>query len=120
MSIVKTANETEFFECDCHSDEHTIKFVYDEENNEFYLSVYLNQYRNLLQRIWVAIKYVFGYKSRYGDWDCWTLQEQDVVRLKKVLNLVKERKYAKYFANVNGKLIYARDYKAWLKKLEEL
>ena len=85
--------KSEFFDCLCHSDEHVIIFRYFDDNNddlkEFYLSVYLNQYRSLFKRIWVAVKYIFGYKCKYGHWDCWTLKSGDADRMIKLLEKFK-------------------------------
>jgi hypothetical protein len=78
--------ETEFFECACHSDEHTLKFSYDPEDNELYTSVYLCQYRNFFRHVWVAVRYVLGYRSKYGHWDCFTMQPDDALRLRGLLD----------------------------------
>jgi len=32
--------ESTFFECQCSSSEHTLKFIYDEEDRELYTSIY--------------------------------------------------------------------------------
>jgi len=77
---------SEFFECKCDSDEHTVRFVLDKEDKEIYLSVYLNQYRWWYQRVWVAIKYVFGYKCLYGHWDVTMFKEKDTLRLRDMCN----------------------------------
>ena len=68
-----------FLQCTCHSDEHTLRW--DIEDDELYASVFLHQYRNIFSRIWVAIKYVFGYKCKYGHWDCFTLRPSDVAKM---------------------------------------
>lgn len=81
---------TEFFECACYSDEHTLKFSYDPDENELFASVYLNQYRHFWKRIWVAVKYVFGYRSKYGHWDCFLLRPEDADRLKALLDKLVE------------------------------
>ncbi len=81
---------TEFFECACHSDEHTLKFSYDPDENELFTSVYLNQYRHIWKRIWGAIKYVFGYPSKYGHWDCFLLRTEDAARLRSLIDRVIE------------------------------
>ncbi len=60
---------TEYFECDCNSPEHTLVFTLDREDNEIYTSVFLNQYRPWWHRIWIATKYVFGYKCIYGHFE---------------------------------------------------
>lgn len=85
--IVKEQEDEMYFDCVCHSLDHTIHFqIYeDEEDIELYLQVQLINYRNIFKRIIVAIKYIFGYKCRYGHWDCWTLRNQDSSRLKSIL-----------------------------------
>jgi len=77
--------KSEFFECQCHSDEHTLKFTWNEEDNEIYTSVFLDDYRNFFQRVKVAAKYIFGYKCKYGHWDCFVLKPEDAGRLKELL-----------------------------------
>lgn len=72
---------TEHFECDCHSPEHTLRFTLDQEYNEIYTEVFLNQYRPWWKRIWIAVKYVFGYKCMYGHFDCFMMQRADAGRL---------------------------------------
>jgi hypothetical protein len=79
---------TEFFECACFSDEHTLKFSYDPDENELYTSVYLNQYRSIWKRIWVAIRYVCGYRTKYGHWDCFILRAEDAIRLRSLVDRV--------------------------------
>jgi len=82
----------EHFRCYCNSPEHTIVFDLDKDEDsdqpipEMYLSVYLNQYRNIFKRIWIAIKYVFGYKCMYGHWDCWIMRQEDAERLRDLLD----------------------------------
>lgn len=76
--------DTEFFECICLSDEHTLKFTldfYDPNDIELYTSVFLSQCHNLFGRLWIAIKYVFGYKCKYGHWDYTILKVEDTDRL---------------------------------------
>lgn len=75
-------DDTYYFECDCGSSEHTIRFTLDKEDPTIYTSVFLNQYRSLWERVWVALKYVFGYKCRYGHWDCWSMRDSDARKLR--------------------------------------
>lgn len=79
--------QTEFFECRCHSDEHLVVFHYDPDEGDFYLEVHLSN-NSFYQRIWQAIKHIFGYKCKYGCFDCWTLDENDAERL---MNLLKKK-----------------------------
>ena len=74
------------FYCDLNSPEHVFRFVVSppvsgEEETELYLEVFLHQYRSFFQRLVVAVKYLFGYKSKYGHWDITTLSKDDVQRL---------------------------------------
>ncbi len=80
-----------YFECECFSDEHTLKFTFDKENKELYTSVFLFNYEPIWKRIWTAIKYVFGYKSKYGDWDSFSMRIEDADKL---IGLLEEFKKA--------------------------
>jgi len=73
---------THYFDCGCGSFEHTIRFSLNKEEGEIYTDVFLNQYRHFWKRVWIGIKYAFGYKCRYGHWDCWILDKSDVTRLR--------------------------------------
>ena len=61
--------ESMIFICECHSYDHQAIFSKDEENKQLFVSIHLNTNRNFFKRIWYAMKYVFGYKSKFGDWD---------------------------------------------------
>lgn len=80
-----------YFECECHSDEHMLKFKFfpDDEDPMLYASVYLRHWQPWYKRVWVAIKYVFGYKSKYGDFDCFSMNKEDA---NKFYNLAKKYK----------------------------
>ena len=80
--------QTHYFDCKCTSPEHTLRFVYDPQDNEIYTEVFLCQYRNPFQRIWTALKYVFGFKCKFGHWDCWLMQDEDCKRLVELVNRV--------------------------------
>lgn len=83
---------THYIECDCNSNEHVLRFTIDlDENDEYpmphvYTSLFLNQYRPWYARIWVALKYVFGYNCKYGHWDCTSLAVDKVNNLRDLLN----------------------------------
>jgi hypothetical protein len=76
-----------YFECACFSDEHTLKFTLDkdEEDPEIYTTVFLRHWNPWYRRVWIAIKYVFGYKCKYGHFDCFIMQPDDAKRLKGIL-----------------------------------
>jgi len=75
-------DQTEFFECVCGTNEHTIVFkISDSDPVELYTSVFLNQYHNFFGRLWIAVKYLFGYKCKDGHWDCTLIKLEDADRL---------------------------------------
>jgi len=78
-----------YFDCACGSSEHTLRFVLDSDNNTIYTLVFLNQYRGFWKRLLVAIKYLFGYKCKYGHWDEWILKPEDVTEITLLLNKIK-------------------------------
>ena len=57
--------------CDCGDCEHQLILYHNKEEDleEYFLEIHLVTYENIFQRILAAIKYIFGYKSKYGDWD---------------------------------------------------
>jgi len=73
---------THYFECECGADEHTLRFVLDKEDPRIYTSIFLHQYRPGWKRVWTGIKYILGYKSKYGHWSVWELRDEDVKRLR--------------------------------------
>lgn len=54
--------------CECHSPEHQVILNYDEEYNLIYAEYHLCPLP-FFQRVWHAIKYAFGYRCKYGDFD---------------------------------------------------
>ena len=91
-SMMICMDEPLFLECMCYSDEHVLRWdlLDDLEYPELYASVFLNQYRNIFKRMWVAVKYVLGYKCRYGHWDCFLLNPQDIGRMTALLDAYQE------------------------------
>lgn len=79
---------THYFECECGGDEHTLRFILDKEHKKIYTTFFLNHYDQWYKRLWRGIKYIFGYKCKYGHWDVWTLRYEDIDRLKEVLNKI--------------------------------
>jgi hypothetical protein len=80
-----------FVKCMCHSPEHQMMLSFfsngeDEQYEELYVTFHLSQYRNLLKRIWVAIRYVLGYKSQFGDWDEIILDKRRASRIARFLD----------------------------------
>ncbi len=87
-------DNNELFICRCHNTEHQLIFSYfdDEDNSDIYVSVHLSPERNIFKRIWVAIKYIFGHRSRYGHFDEFVFNPSDANRLQAVVNRLKQAK----------------------------
>lgn len=73
--------KSHFVVCSCQSSEHTLRFIYDSDAEELYCEVQLNQYRGLFKRLLVAIKYVLGYKCKYGHWDNTIVSRDEMEKL---------------------------------------
>lgn len=58
-------------------------------DNAVFVHIYLANYRNFLKRLWVGLKYAFGYKSKYGVFDEFMLDESNVDKLEKVIKIIK-------------------------------
>lgn len=74
-------NEQQVFICECGSYCHQTIFWYDKEDKQLHFTTHLITYRNFFKRLWVAIKYLFGYKSNYGEWDTFLFKPVDEARL---------------------------------------
>jgi hypothetical protein len=76
----------ENFSCSCYSDEHELRFGYDPDENDIFVSVFLPDVP-FFERVVNAIKYVFGYKCKYGHFECFLLRNvNDAKRLRLMLD----------------------------------
>ena len=73
------------FICECNSLEHQVIFWYDKDDDIFYCEPHLVTHKNFFKRIWIALKYIVGYKSKYGHWDETIFKEKDLEKLYKYL-----------------------------------
>lgn len=81
--------------CKCESVEHQIVFSYfpdeeDDDDKDVYMSVYLLPESNIFKRIWLAIQYIFGHRSIYGDFDEVIINQRDAPKLEKILKHLKD------------------------------
>jgi len=86
-------DEYEFILCDCKHPEHIIQLSYDDEVNFIYLAVKLNPHKGFFRRLIHAIKYIFGYNSRYGAFDEFVINKESSEQIKQVLNKIKTDEY---------------------------
>lgn len=81
--------KTEYLECNCHSPEHTLVFhTYDDEPM-IYMHVFLKP-DPFFKRIWNSIKYIFGYKCKYGHFDEFIMNPDDADKLIEILQRIKK------------------------------
>jgi len=71
--------------CDCSSVEHQVVITHDSEENMVYLHIHLQSYDSFWKRLVRGIKYIFGYKSRYGDWDEIILNPEDKSKIEEIV-----------------------------------
>ena len=75
----------DYFECSCSSKEHTFCVTSELSDGdwppELFFHFQLIQPKNIFNKFVTAIRYLFGYKCRYGHWDVVNLSEDDTNRL---------------------------------------
>ena len=84
---IKRTMEEKLILCNCHSPEHQMLIFYDEEDNIAYVEYHLKPLP-FFKRVIHAIKYIFGYRSKYGDFD----------------EILIDEKYADYFIELGNKI----------------
>ena len=83
---------TEVLLCECNSPEHVVVFQYwknDNDYEEVYMAFHLRP-APLKRRIVNAVKYIFGHRSKYGEFDEVILKPADYVKMQKVADYLKE------------------------------
>lgn len=81
--------KTSYFECDCTSCQHTLRFTYDRECDDLVIETYLSQYHGVMSRIFLAIKYVLGISSRCGHWDCVLISKKRLTTFQKYVKRIR-------------------------------
>ena len=78
--------------CQCNSIEHQISFNWIEDKElegEVYMEIHLAKL-SFCDRLKHGIKYIFGYRCMYGDFDEVILKKNDVHKLEKVVEFLKK------------------------------
>lgn len=81
--------EEKFIRCVCHSPKHQAIFSYDPDEKdcpELWMEIHLCHYENFFRRVWIALKYIFGYRCEYGHWDCLLLDEAKGIEVRDFIN----------------------------------
>ena len=82
--------EKELVICSCNSTDHQLLFLGWEDKelgNEVYVHVHLPT-QSFWKRLKCGIKYIFGYKSQYGDFDEIVLNKEHAGQLTRVANFL--------------------------------
>lgn len=80
-------NNEEILMCACHSVEHQIVIQKDEEDKVLYCSIHLLPLP-WYKRIVNGIKYIFGYRSKYGDFDEFLFDKKHITKLNQMVNFL--------------------------------
>jgi hypothetical protein len=88
------SKQEELLICECHSTDHQLIFLYDDDPawDRVYVHVHLSPERGFWKRLWFGLKYAFGYRSKYGDFDEMVLNPDDAVKIQRVATHLKKIK----------------------------
>lgn len=92
IQTVETSECRETLICQCNSEEHQFSFVWFEDEHgkgEVFMEIHLTPH-TLWGRLKNAIKYIFGHRSIYGDFDEVILKKEDVYKLEKIVEFLKK------------------------------
>lgn len=75
--------KTEYFDCICHSPEHIVRFVLDDDPDfpELYFEAQLNNNLSFWKRLKFGLRYIMGFHGVGYYWDGWSLSVKDAERL---------------------------------------
>jgi len=73
--------------CDCSSREHQIIIEHNNEDNLTYCHIHLVKH-GFWRRLKAGLKYIFGYKCRYGEWDEFILKPEHANQLRELSELL--------------------------------
>jgi hypothetical protein len=80
-------NNEQIMICECSSVEHQIVFSKFEDDDFVYCMIHLKKL-SFFKRLIHGIKYIFGYKCRYGDFEEFMLGKKNINKLKEIINLI--------------------------------
>lgn len=84
--------KSEILICECHSSEHQIIITYCNEDNIYYGHIHLTN-RSFWSRLVNGIKFIFGYKCKYGHWDEFVFTNRHSDKLIEMGNKMKTAAY---------------------------
>ena len=83
----------ELLVCDCGDVNHQIVIEWFEEDGEFeiYAEVLLKP-RGFWKRLWTGIRYIFGHRSQFGDFDEFIFSKNHIPALETIIRMLKQNK----------------------------
>ena len=96
-----------YIECVCDCQEHVLRITFDPNicedhcGGDLWTEVYLNKKLPWYKRIWLAVKYMFGYQSRFGAFDNITLKPEHYNKLRELLNKSEQIKLIQEYLRLN-------------------
>ena len=88
-----------FITCICHSTDHLIKMQIfewgkdkDLEDVDLAVSVHMSPEPSFFKRIWIAIKYIFGHQSQFGEFSEILLDDKKTEEIIEFLEYYLEKK----------------------------
>ena len=88
---MKHSEDKEILICACHSTDHQLIILYDDDEFEghkypvCYFHIHLTK-RPFWQRVKYGIKYIFGYQCNYGAFDEFIFKPKDANKLQELVN----------------------------------
>ncbi len=96
MEAAEIKEQREFLICQCNSIEHQISFNWveyegleSENEREVYMEIHLAPL-TFWERLKHGVKYIFGYRSMYGDFDEFIFKKEDAHKLERVVEFLKK------------------------------
>ena len=93
ITAIKTrarmTQKAEILVCKCSSAEHQVVYWHDQADNEVYMHIHLAPLP-WWKRLVAAVKYLFGHKSRYGNWDEFVLNKDHATQLRDLADRIEE------------------------------
>jgi hypothetical protein len=83
----KVENKATVLICECSSREHQIIIEHDNEDNLTYCHIHLVKH-GFWRRLKAGLKYIFGYKCRYGQWEEFILKPEHANQLRELSDLL--------------------------------
>lgn len=85
-TVTLRPDEQMLLTCKCGDPDHNLIIGYNNDGSEVFVAVHLVREPNVFKRAWIALKYIFGRRSIYGDFDEIVLSPLDAPKLQQVVD----------------------------------